>query len=105
MAENVKLELDAAPSSVTCMGVTTRWRRNQHKLRSAVLTNTPQGAPPATPKFNGTCDDLKGRSIVFESANPRADRFAHVKHKIDKYTGKEYTNNGDVRWTLERKRS
>ena len=102
MAENVKLELDAAPSSVTCMGVTTRWRRNQHKLRSAVLTNTPQGAPPATPKFNGTCNILKGRGLIFDSADPRADRFTHVKRGISEHTRSEYTNGGDVWWRPDR---
>ena len=45
-------------------------------------------APPATPKFDSTCDELKVCGLVFDSADPLADRFTHVKRKIYEYIGK-----------------
>ena len=84
----MKVELDADPSSAEGTGGTARWRQNQQKLRSAVSTKTPRGAPPATPKFDSKCDGLKVRGLVFGSANPLVDHFMHVKRDIDDYIGK-----------------
>ena len=74
----------------------------QQKSRAAVLTKTAQGALPATNCFGRTCDGLKGCGIVFNSANPCADCFTHVKREIDEHIGKEYTNVGEVWWNLNR---
>ena len=45
-------------------------------------TKISRGAPPYAHMFEGTCDGLKGRGIIFDSADPRADRFIHVKREI-----------------------
>ena len=68
MAKKVKMEPDVGPSSAA--------------------EKAPQGAPPTTPKFDRMCDGLKDRGIVFDSEDPRVDRFTHVKCEIAKYTGK-----------------
>ena len=101
MAKKVKVELDAAPSSVPVTGVTVWWCRNQQNSRATFLTNKPWGTPPTTLKFNGTCDGLKGRGIVFNSADPSAYCFMRIKREIAEYIGKEYTNGGDIWWTPE----
>ena len=78
MAEKEKVETDTTPSSMDGMGVSTQWSRNQHKSRATVLTKTSRGAPPPIPKFDGMCDDLKGRSLIFNSEYPLMDVFTHV---------------------------
>ena len=60
--------------------------------------------PPATLKFDGTYDFLKGQSIILDSADPQAYWFTHVRHEIAKYVGKEYSDGGDIHWTLEREK-
>ena len=40
---------------------------------------------PASHKFDGTCNGLKGHGLIFDSADSRADRFTHVKREISKY--------------------
>ena len=60
MAKKVKMELDAAPLSAVATGGTVQWRRNRKKPRATVPTKAPRGTLPATPKFDGTCDGLKG---------------------------------------------
>ena len=46
---------------------------------------TSRGGPSATPKFDGTCNGLKGHGLIFDSADSRADRFTHVKREISNY--------------------
>ena len=95
MAKKTKVEPDAAPSTVLGTGGATQWIKNQQKSRPSVPTNTSRGGPPATPKFNGTCDGLKVRGFIFDSANFSTEFFTHVKRDISKYIGKEYSNGGD----------
>ena len=83
------IEPDAVPSSAEAMGETAQWRWNRQNPRAVVPEKVPWGAPPSTPKFNGTCNGLKGRGIVFDSENLRVDRFMDVRREIDKYVGKE----------------
>ena len=100
MDKKAKVEPDTSPSTAAGTGGTTRWRQNQQKLRDAVSTKTSRGRPPATSKFDGTCDGLKGYGLIFDSADLHVDRFTHVKREIAKYIGKEYTNSGDVWCTI-----
>ena len=101
MYEKVKVKLDATPSSATSTGGTGKWLQNQQNLRAAVLYKAPRGVPVVTPKFEVTCDGLKGCSIVFGSANFCVYRFMHIRRKIAKYTGKnirtEVTSDGSLR--------
>ena len=50
----------------------------------------------STPKFDRTCNGLKGRIIKLNSADMRTDLFTHIKREITEYVGKEYTNSRDV---------
>ena len=59
----------------------------------------------STPEFDRTCNGFNGRSLVFDSDDPRADRFTVVRREIAEYVGKEYTDRGNVRWTLEQERT
>ena len=70
-------------------------------MRAVVLAEASQ---PSNPKFDGTCYSLKVRSLVFDDSNPCADRFTLVRHEISEYFGKEYTDEGDVRWTSEQEK-
>ena len=88
MAKNVNVESDSSTSSAAGPGGTSQWHQNQQKSRSAVLMKAPWDAPPATPNFDGTCNDFKGHGIVFELADPHADRFMHVKREINEYISK-----------------
>ena len=104
MAVKANIDRDDAPSSVAAMGVMAQWRRNRQKPRNAVPEKASRGAPPATPKFDRTCEGLKGRGLVFDYADMRADWFTHVRREIVEYAGKEYTDRGDVWWTLKREK-
>ena len=89
------------PSIAAATWATAQWCRNRQKPRSIVPENPSQGVPTSTPNFDGTCDDLKGTGLVFNSADLRTYRFMHVRHEIPDYVGKEYLDGRDVRWTLE----
>ena len=104
MAEKVKVEPDAALSRAAAIGGIAHWRQNSQKTRAAVPEKSPWGAPPATPKLDRTFDVLKGCGLVFDSSDPRPDRFMRAKRKIGKYIGKYYTNRGDAWWTLEQEK-
>ena len=97
MTIRAKIDPDAAPSSAAA--ATAQWRRNRQKSRDAVPAKESQ---PFTPKFDRTWYGLKVRGLVFEYANPLADHFTLVRREIAEYVRKEYTDGGDVRWTLER---
>ena len=102
MYDKVKVEPDAAPSSMTGTGGTVKLSRNRQKLREPVLLKIPRGMPPCITRFGMTCNGIKGQGLVFDSADLRADVFTHFKSKIAEYIDKEYTNGGDVWWTLEK---
>ena len=101
MTIKVKIKPDALPSSAMTTGATAQWRQNRQMPRAVVPAKLSRGAIPATPNFDGTYNGLKGRDLVFNPNNLCADRFTHVRHEIAKYVGKEYTDEGDVRWTLK----
>ena len=99
MIIRANIDPDAAPSSLAATGVTAQWRQNRQKPKATVPEKSSQ---PPTPKFDGTCNGLKGRGLVFNYADSCADCFMFLRHEIAEYVGKEYTDRGDVRWTLER---
>jgi len=51
-------------------------------------------AAPATANFDGTCNGLKGRGLVFDAADAKADQLSQVKREIVEYIGKDYQNGG-----------
>ena len=102
MAEKFKVESDAAPLKAAGTRGMAQWRQNWQKSRAVVPTKTPQGVLPSNPKVNGMCNVIKGRGLVFNSSDPQADRFTHVKRDIYECIGKEYTNGGDVWWMVEK---
>ena len=85
MTIRAKINPDTAPSSASAMGAKAQWRQNHQNLRAAVLAKASQ---TSTSKFDRTCDGLNGRDLVFESADPRADRFTLVRREIAKYVRK-----------------
>ena len=85
MTKKVKVELESTPPSAVSVGEMVQWFQNQQNPSATVLTKTTRGAPLTTPNFDGTCNDLKGCGIVFDSSNLRADHFTHVKHEIIEY--------------------
>ena len=101
MTIKVKIKPYALPSNAMTTGATAQWRQNRQMPRAVVPAKLSRGAIPATPNFDGTYNGLKGRDLVFNPNNLCADRFTHVRHEIAKYVGKEYTDEGDVRWTLK----
>ena len=92
MAKKEKVELDTALSKSSGTGGSTGWRQNQKKLRSEVPMNKSWDGTQVTPNFDGMCNGFKGRGLIFDSSDSRADRLTHVKHEIAEYIGKEYTN-------------
>ena len=96
-----KIKRDAAPSRSVTTGATEQLHQNIQKLRAAVLEKASQGMTPATPDFDGTCVSLRGRGIVFYSADLHVERFKHVRREIYEYVGKEYMDVGGVWWTLK----
>mmetsp|Transcript_53098 Transcript_53098/g.158901 ORF Transcript_53098/g.158901 Transcript_53098/m.158901 type:complete len:92 (-) Transcript_53098:1615-1890(-) len=85
-----KVEPDAAASheAATAAGAVTRKRRNKSK-KTGEPAAKPTRRPIPSSRFDGTCYGLKGRGIVFDSADPRADRFTQVKREIVEHIGKE----------------
>mmetsp|Transcript_29273 Transcript_29273/g.86680 ORF Transcript_29273/g.86680 Transcript_29273/m.86680 type:complete len:93 (+) Transcript_29273:120-398(+) len=86
-----KVEPDAASSSGTTAAAASAAPR---RLRNRANRSGEPSAKPvrvATPssKFDGTCDGLRGRGLVFDSADTRADRFMQMKREIIDYIGKE----------------
>ena len=102
MTVRAKIKPDAAPSSTVATVATAQWRQNCQKTRDAVPLKESRGATPATPNFDGTCNGLKGRGIVFNSTNPRANRFMHIRREITEYVGNKYTDGGDIHWAPDR---
>ena len=95
---------DASSSIAAAMGATAQWLLNRQKPRATVPEKASQGATPATKKFDGTCDGLKGRDLVFDSADTRADWFTHVRHEISKYAGNSTrTEDKSVGRSIERR--
>ena len=82
MTVRAKTEPGATPSITAAAGATSQWRQNYHNPRSAVLPKASWGAILATPNYDGTCDGLKGRGLVFDSADSRTDWFIHVRREI-----------------------
>uniref|UniRef100_A0A7S4K779 Uncharacterized protein n=1 Tax=Odontella aurita TaxID=265563 RepID=A0A7S4K779_9STRA len=87
-------------SATAAVSAAPRRCRNKSKKPGEPAAKPTRGAVPS-PKFDGTRDGLKGRGLVFDLADPRADRFAQVKREIIGYIRKECQNGGDIRWSLD----
>ena len=74
-----KIDPDAAPSSAAATGATAQWRQTFQKPRSTIPAKASRGVPPATNKFDGTCDGLKGCGLVFDFADPIVDLFKNCR--------------------------
>ena len=101
MTVKAKINPDAAPPSAVATWTTAEWRQNLQNPREAVPVKLSWGGTPSTTKFDDIYNNLKGRGIVFDSANPQSDQVTHVRHKNSEYVGKEYKDGEDIRWKLK----
>uniref|UniRef100_A0A7S4IV20 Uncharacterized protein n=1 Tax=Odontella aurita TaxID=265563 RepID=A0A7S4IV20_9STRA len=95
--EKVKVEKAAAHGVAAAGSAVPQSWRYRHKLRAAVQAKATR-AVPASAMFNGKCDGLKGRALVFDSLDTRADQFTHIRREIAEHSSTVY--GADVAWSL-----
>jgi hypothetical protein len=70
-----------------------------HARRAGYRTK-PKAVVNREPEFKGRCNALKG--FIFDCSDERhTDMYSATMKEISEYVGREYSNGGDIRYTVE----
>ena len=85
---------------VTIQALHQRKRRNQWRMKKKHKYGYHKPMIPRQPKFEGKCDDLKGR--IYECSDVRqSDIFMKTTKEIGEFVGRTYKYGGDIRLVVE----